>query len=181
MERMMTVYALDGARPDLPEAGAYWIAPSAEVIGRVRLKKNASVWFGAVLRGDNEWIEIGENSNVQDLSVFHTDPGAPVVLGSHVTIGHGVIVHGATVGDNTVIGMGATVLNRARIGKNSIVGAHALIPEDKVFPENVLIVGVPGRVVRTLNPEEIAKLTLNATVYVARWQAYAKGLTKITP
>ena len=168
-------------RPELPPEGGYWIAPSASLIGRVRLKKSASIWFGAVLRGDNEWITVGECSNIQDLSILHTDPGIPATLGAYVTIGHGVVLHGATIGDNTVIGMGATVLNRARIGKNSIVGAHALIPEDKEFPDNVLIVGVPGRVVRSIGEEQIALLTLNAKVYFDRWQVYARALTEIAP
>ena len=144
----MAIYALSDWRPELPPAGQYWLAPNATLIGRVRLLPGASIWFGAVLRGDNEWITVGERTNIQDLCVIHTDPGMPVVLGRNVTVGHGVVLHGASVGDNSVIGMGATILNRAKIGKNSIVGAHALIPEGKEFEDNSLIVGVPGKVAR---------------------------------
>src|SRR5437660_1279124 len=125
----MTIYTLGNAAPVLPPQDEYWIAPDASIIGRVRLKCNASVWFGAVLRGDNEWIEIGENSNVQDNSVIHTDPGQPAVVGDNVTIGHKVILHSATVGDFTLIGMGSTVLSGAKIGANCLIGANTLIPE----------------------------------------------------
>jgi carbonic anhydrase/acetyltransferase-like protein (isoleucine patch superfamily) len=178
---IMTIYALGNLRPELPPEGDYWVAPNAALIGRVRLIKGASVWFGAVLRGDNEWITVGEYSNIQDLSILHTDPGIPATLGAYVTIGHGVVLHGATVGDNSLVGMGATVLNHARIGKNSIVGAHTLVPEGKEFPDNSLIVGVPGRVVRSIPEEQTGMLTLNAKVYFDRWQAYARALTEIAP
>src|SRR6266850_4106697 len=121
----MTLYALQDWRPELPAAGEFWIAPNASLIGRVRLLKGASIWFGSVLRGDNDWITVGERCNIQDLCIVHADPGMPVVLGANVSIGHGVVLHGAIVGDNTIIGMGATLLNRAKIGRNSIVGADA--------------------------------------------------------
>src|SRR6267142_2339347 len=129
----MAIYELDGQGPELPADGNYFIADTATVIGKVRLKNSASVWFGAVLRGDNEWIEIGENSNVQDLSVIHTDPGQPVTVGSNVTVGHRVILHSATVGDGSLIGMGATLLNRSRIGRDCLVGANSLVTEGKEF------------------------------------------------
>ncbi|MDQ0315744.1 gamma carbonic anhydrase family protein [Amorphus orientalis] len=172
----MPLYTLEGAGPDLPEDGRYWIAPSADVIGRVRLKADASVWWGAVLRGDNEWIEIGERSNVQDGSVFHTDMDAPLTIGADCTIGHKVILHGCTVADNSLIGMGATVLNHARIGRNCIIGANALIPEGKEIPDNSLVVGMPGKVVRTLSDAEVEGLTKSAAHYVANWKRYASGL-----
>ncbi len=130
----MTLFALDGVSPELPEEGAFWIAPSAMVIGKVRLMRNASVWFGAVIRGDNELITIGENSNVQDGAVLHTDPGLELVIGKNCTIGHKAILHGCTIGENSLIGMGATILNRAQIGRNCLIGANALVTEGKVIP-----------------------------------------------
>jgi len=172
----MPLYALDDWRPELPAEGEYWLAPDATLIGRVRLKKGASVWFGSVLRADNDWITVGERCNIQDLCIIHTDPGMPVVLGTNVSIGHGVVLHGAIVGDNTVIGMGATLLNRAKIGKNSIVGAHALVPEGKEFPDNSLLVGVPARVVRSIPDDQTGMLTLNAQIYFDRWQRYRNEL-----
>ena len=135
----MPLYAIEGVSPELDSE--CWIAPGAVLIGRVRLLKGASVWFGAVLRGDNDWITVGENSNVQDNSVIHTDPGQPVTLGANVTIGHNVILHSTTVGDNALIGMGAILLNRSRIGSHCIVGANALVAEGKEFPEGSLIIG----------------------------------------
>ncbi len=172
----MPLYALEDWSPELPPKGRYWLAPTATLIGKVKLLPGASVWFGAVLRGDNELITVGERTNIQDLSILHTDPGIPITLGSDVTIGHGVVLHGATVGDNTVIGMGATLLNRCKIGKNSIVGAHALIPEGKEFPDNSLIVGVPGKAIRTIPDDQIQMLTLNAKIYFDRWQRYQHEL-----
>ena len=175
----MTPYALQDRRPELPAAGEYWIAPNATLIGRVRLLKGASIWFGSVLRGDNDLITVGERCNVQDLCIVHADPGMPVVLGSNVSIGHGVVLHGAIVGDNTIIGMGATLLNRAKIGKNSIVGAHALVPEGKEYPDNSLLIGVPAKVVRRIPEEQTGMLTLNAQIYFDRWQRYRQDLTEI--
>src|SRR5215471_14648920 len=175
----MSLYALDDIKPELPPEGEYWIAPNATLIGRVRLAKGTSVWFGAVLRGDNDWITVGENSNIQDLCILHADPGMPIELGSNVTIGHGVVLHGAIVGDNSVIGMGATLLNRAKIGKNSIVGAHALIPEGKEFPDNSLVVGVPGKAVRSIRDEDVPMLTMNAQIYFERWQRYIVELKRV--
>jgi carbonic anhydrase/acetyltransferase-like protein (isoleucine patch superfamily) len=172
----MTIYALDGVTPDLPEEGAHWIAPDAAVIGKVRLQRMASVWFGAVLRGDNEWIVIGENSNVQDGAVLHTDPGLELRVGRNCTIGHKAILHGCEVGDNTLIGMGAVILNRARIGANCLIGANALITEGKVIPDNSLVMGQPGKIMGELNAETVAGLTRSAEGYVRNWQRYARGL-----
>ena len=144
------IYELDGHRPELPEAGRYWIAPNASVIGKVRMKLDTSVWFGAVLRGDNEWIELGERSQIQDNATLHTDPGYPMVIGPDCVIGHNVILHGCIIGARSLVGMGAIMLNGSRIGENCLVGAGALITEDKTFPDGSLIVGAPARAIRTL-------------------------------
>ena len=175
----MTAYALDGVAPELPEEGQYWIAPSASVIGKVRLERLASVWFGAVIRGDNELITIGERSNVQDGAVMHTDPGLPLTVGKGCTIGHKAILHGCTIGDNSLIGMGAVVLNRAVIGKNCLIGANALITEGKVIPDNSLVMGQPGKIAGELNDEAIARLTQSAENYVRNWQRFAAGLKAV--
>lgn len=175
----MPIYALDDWRPELPPDGDYWLAPNATLIGRVRLLKGASVWFGSVIRGDNDWITIGERTNIQDLATLHTDPGILLTLGDDVSVGHGAVIHGATVGDNTIIGMGATLLNRCRIGKNSIVGANALIPEGKEFPDNSLIVGVPGKAIRTLTEADVPMLTMNARIYFERWQRYIVEMKEV--
>ena len=175
----MPLYALDGISPQMPGAGLFWIAPDATVIGNVRLERMASIWFGAVLRGDNELILIGENSNVQDGCVLHTDLGAPLTIGRNCTIGHKAILHGCTIGDNSLIGMGATVLNHAQIGKNCLIGANALITEGKIIPDNSLVVGAPGKVVRELPEEARAGLAASADGYVRNWQRFAKGLTPL--
>ncbi len=172
----MTVYALGSEKVETPEQGQYWIAPNAVVLGRVRLDRNASVWFGAVLRGDNELIHVGEGSNIQDGSVLHTDPGFPLTIGPGCTVGHMAMIHGAIVEENCLIGIGATLLNGARIGKNSIIGAHALIPEGKEIPPRSLVVGAPGRVVRELNDDEVARLKTSASNYVENWRRYITGL-----
>ena len=172
----MAIYALDGIAPELPGEGSFWIAPDAAVIGKVRLAAMASIWFGAVIRGDNEWITIGENSNVQDGAVLHTDPGFPLTIGRNCTIGHKAILHGCIIGDNSLIGMGATVLNGAKIGKNCLIGANALIPEGKVIPDNSLVVGMPGKVIRELPPEHATNLTRSAEHYAANWKRFAAGL-----
>jgi carbonic anhydrase/acetyltransferase-like protein (isoleucine patch superfamily) len=173
----MGCYALDGMTPDLGED--VYIAPGAHVIGRVALHDRASVWFGAVVRGDNDPIRIGMDSNVQDGAMIHADPGVPATIGDGVTIGHHAIVHGATVGDRSLIGMGATLLNRAVIGADCIVGAHALVTEGKTFPDGSLIVGSPARLVRPLTEAEIAGLRLSAATYVANARRYAAGLTPV--
>jgi carbonic anhydrase/acetyltransferase-like protein (isoleucine patch superfamily) len=152
------------------------VAPNASVIGRVRLRPHASIWFGAVLRGDNDWIEVGENSNVQDNSVIHTDLGLPVTIGANVTIGHNVILHSATVGDNTLIGMGSTILSGARIGPNCIVGANALITENKEIPANSLVVGQPARVVRQLDDAQRMLILKSAEIYVKNYQRFRAEL-----
>jgi carbonic anhydrase/acetyltransferase-like protein (isoleucine patch superfamily) len=175
----MAVYELDGDRPDLPAHNRYWVADNAAVIGRVRLLTDASVWFGCVLRGDNEWIEIGERTQIQDNATMHTDPGFPITIGSDCVIGHNVILHGCTVASNSLIGMGAIVLNGARIGKNCLVGAGALVTEGKEFPDGSLIVGTPARVVRALDEKAMHGIARAADNYVKRWQRYAKGLKRI--
>ena len=175
----MPIFELDGERPEFPGEGEYWVADSATLIGRVRLKREASVWFGAVLRGDNEWIELGERSQIQDNATLHTDPGFPMVIGSNCVIGHNVILHGCTIGDDTLIGMGAIVMNGARIGAKSLVGAGAVVTEGKTFPDNSLIVGAPARAIRTLDEKVHAMIRAGADIYVRRWQRYAKGLKRI--
>ncbi len=172
----MSLFGLSGDQPRLPPAGEFWVAPSATLIGRVILKPGASVWFGAVVRGDNEWIEIGENSNVQDGAVLHTDPGSPLVLGRNVTVGHMAMLHGCRVGDNSLIGIGAVVLNNARIGSNCLIGAGSLIPEGREIPDNALVMGAPGKVVRMLDDEQAASLRRSAEKYVANWRRYASDL-----
>jgi carbonic anhydrase/acetyltransferase-like protein (isoleucine patch superfamily) len=172
----MSIYALEGIAPELPEEGQYWVAPTAVLIGRVQLMKNASVWFGAVLRGDNDLILIGENSNIRDNAVVHTDPGQPVTVGANVTVGHGVILHSTSVGDNSLIGIRATLLNRSRIGKNCIVGANALVTEGKEFGDGMLIVGSPARALRPLGEAELALLKASAEVYVANYRRFLSGL-----
>src|SRR5215467_344892 len=144
----MPIYELDGVAPDFPGDGNYWVADDAVVIGKVRLKRDASVWFGAVLRGDNEWIEIGERTNIQDNCTLHTDPGFPLTVGSGCTIGHNAILHGCSIGKNTLIGMGAIVLNGAKIGDNCVVGAGALVAERVVISDNSVVVGMPARKIR---------------------------------
>lgn len=172
----MPLYALDHEQPQLPAEGDYWIAPNATLVGKVILHKDASVWFGCVLRGDNEALTIGERSNIQEGTTMHTDMGYPLDIGSDCTIGHNAILHGCSIGDNSLIGMGAVVLNGAKIGKNCIVGAKALIPEGKEIPDNSLVVGMPGKVIRTLDEEAVKKLTQSAASYVANWKRFAKGL-----
>jgi carbonic anhydrase/acetyltransferase-like protein (isoleucine patch superfamily) len=175
----MAIYELDGQAPELPADGRCWIAESASVIGRVRLASDTSVWFGAVLRGDNEWIELGARSQIQDNATLHTDPGFPLTIGADCVIGHAVVLHGCTVADNSLIGMGAVLLNGARIGKNSLVGAGALVTEGKEFPDYSLIVGAPARAIRTLDETAAQAITAAADVYVRRWQRYARGLKRI--
>jgi carbonic anhydrase/acetyltransferase-like protein (isoleucine patch superfamily) len=175
----MAIYELDGQAPDLPADGNYFIADSATVIGRVRLKSAASIWFGAVLRGDNEWIEVGEGSNIQDNSSCHTDIGFPLTIGKACTVGHNVILHGCTLEDGVLIGMGSIVMNGARIGGSSIVGAGAVITEGKQFPEHSLIIGSPARVIRTLDPTQVAKMGSAAKSYVANGPRFKKGLKKL--
>ena len=173
----MAIYQLGDDVPRI--APSAWVADSAQVIGRVELGEGASVWYGAVLRGDNEWITIGARSNVQDGSVLHTDIGWPLTLGEDVTIGHQVMLHGCTVGDGSLIGIQAIVLNGARIGRNCLVGAGAVVTEGKEFPDNSLIVGAPAKVVRELSPEQLARLKLPGAGYVQNAQRHSLGLKKI--
>ena len=175
----MPIYELDGQSPEFPGEGNYWVADTATLIGRVRLKQDASVWFGALLRGDNEWIELGERSQIQDNATLHTDPGFPLVIGRDCVIGHNVILHGCTIGENSLVGMGAILLNGAKIGANSLVGAGSLITEGKIFPDNSLIVGAPARVIRTLDEKAAAMIRAGAYIYVRRWQQYAKSLKRV--
>ncbi|MFG1479486.1 gamma carbonic anhydrase family protein [Xanthobacter sp. V4C-4] len=175
----MPLYALDGVAPELPASGNFWIAPTAVLIGRVILKEGASVWFGAVLRGDNEPIVVGEGSNVQENSVLHTDPGCPLTIGANVTVGHNVVLHGCSIGDSSLIGMGATVLNRAVIGARCLVGAGALVTEDKTFPERSLIVGAPAKAVRGLDDAAVEGLGRSALNYQRNAQRYAKGFVQV--
>jgi len=156
-----------------------WVAESAEVMGRVELAADVSVWFGCVVRGDTERICIGAGSNVQDLSMLHADSGAPLTLGERVTVGHQVILHGCTVGDETMIGMGATILNHARIGKHCLVGANALITEGKTFPDGSMILGAPARVVRALTAEEIVYVARSAQHYIDSSRQFRTGLKRI--
>ena len=174
----MPIYSLDDIAPTLPEEGRFWIAPDAHVIGKVRLGADVGIWFGAVLRGDNELIDIGEGSNVQEGAVLHTDMGAPLTVGPGCTIGHRAILHGCTIGENSLIGMGATVLNHVRIGRNCLVGANALVTEGKEFPDNSLIVGAPAKGIRVLDVAAIEKLRWSARNYVANWKRFAKGMRR---
>jgi carbonic anhydrase/acetyltransferase-like protein (isoleucine patch superfamily) len=175
----MAIYELDGQGPDLPASGNYFIADTADVIGKVRFLEAASVWFGAVLRGDNEWIEIGEGSNVQDNSTCHTDRGYPMKIGKNCTVGHNVILHGCTLEDGALVGMGSIVMNGARIGRGSVVGAGSVITEGKEFPEHSLIIGSPARVIRTLSPEQAAGMGRAAISYQKNGPRFKKGLKKI--
>lgn len=173
----MALYELDGTVPQLAEGA--WVADSAQVIGSVELGAGASVWFGTVVRGDTDTIRIGAGTNIQDLSVLHADLGVPLTIGANVTVGHQVMLHGCTIGDNSLIGIQAVVLNGAKIGRNCIVGAGSVVTEGKEFPDNSLILGAPAKVVRTLDEEAAQKLALNAQHYVDNSRRFAKGLKKI--
>jgi carbonic anhydrase/acetyltransferase-like protein (isoleucine patch superfamily) len=175
----MAIYELDGQAPELPADGNYYVAENATVIGRVRLAKEVTVWFGAVIRGDNDWIEIGEGSNIQDNATCHVDPGFPLRVGRNCTVGHNVILHGCTVEDDALIGMGSIIMNGAHIGRGSVVGAGAIITEGKDFPEYSLIIGAPARVVRTLEPAQVERMSIAAKSYVTKGPGYTKGLKKI--
>ncbi len=169
------IYELGDRHPDLQGDG-HFIAPSASIIGTVTLKQGASIWFNAVLRGDNDLIEIGANSNIQDGAVLHTDPGIQLIVGDNVTVGHQVMLHGCTIGSNSLIGIGSTLLNRSRVGSNCIVGAHSLITEGKEFPDGVLILGSPAKVVRELEAAEFEFLIAAADIYVQNSQRFLDEL-----
>ena len=175
----MAIYQLEDDVPDVHARA--WVADSAQVIGKVHLAEGASIWYGAVLRGDNDLISVGRNSNVQDGSVLHTDHATALTIGEGVTIGHQVMLHGCTIGDNTLVGIQSVILNGARIGCNSIVGAGALVTEGKQFPDGVLIVGSPAKVVRELTAEQIAGLRASAAFYMQQQQRHARGLRRIDP
>ncbi|HWL83117.1 MAG TPA: gamma carbonic anhydrase family protein [Roseomonas sp.] len=175
----MPIYALDDIAPTLPEEGRYWVAPDAHVIGDVTLAEDVGFWFGAVARGDKTPIRIGARTNVQEGAMLHADPGAPLTIGADVTVGHHAILHGCTVGDGSLIGMGATVLNNARIGRHCIVGANALVTEGKEFPDFSLIIGAPAKVARTLEPETAETLRASAASYVRNWRRFAGELRRI--
>lgn len=172
----MAVYNLGDVTPELPNDDEYWIAPTAAVIGRVVLKKNASVWWGATLRGDNDPIVVGENSNVQDNSVLHTDTGSPLTIGRNVTVGHMVMLHGCEIGDNSLVGIGSIILNGATIGKNCLIGANCLITEDKEIPDNSLVMGAPGKVVREVSEAQARMLIAGTMHYVENWKRYRRDL-----
>ena len=173
----MAIYELDGKAPQLGPGA--WIADSAQVIGPVELGPNVSVWFGVVIRGDNDLIRIGARSNIQDAAVLHADAGVPLTIGEDVSVGHQAMLHGCTIGDGSLIGIQAVILNNAKIGRNCIVGAGALVTEGKQFPDNSLIVGSPAKVVRELDEKTISALQASADRYVANWRRYAKGLKEI--
>jgi carbonic anhydrase/acetyltransferase-like protein (isoleucine patch superfamily) len=173
----MAIYELDGSAPKIAES--VWVADSAQVMGNVELADDVSVWFGVVIRGDTEVIRIGRRSNIQDMSVLHADIGMPLTVGEDVTVGHKVMLHGCTVGDGSLIGIGAVVLNGARIGRSCLVGAGSLVTEGKQFPDGSMILGSPAKVVRQLTPEQIEGLRLSARNYLANAQRFRSGLSKI--
>lgn len=175
----MTVYALEGVRPMLPASGQYWVAPNATVIGKVTLGEDVSIWFGAVLRGDNEPIALGGCTNIQEHVMIHTDPNFPCTVGPGCTIGHRAILHGCTLGANTLIGMGAIVLNGARVGDNCLIGAGALVAEGKEIPDNSLVMGMPAKIVREVTEDQIAIIKRAGASYVARWKRYKSGLAEV--
>jgi len=177
----MSVYSLAGKSPVLPLSGDYWIAPGAHVIGDVTLSEGVGIWFGAVLRGDNEPILIGAGTNIQENCVLHTDPGAVLRVGRDVTVGHKAMLHGCTIGDNSLIGMGATVLNHAKIGANCLIGAGALVTEGREIPDGSLVVGAPGKVVRALDAAAIAMLTQSARGYSDRMRRFREDLVVLSP
>ena len=175
----MPVYALDGVAPEFADRARAYVAPGAVVAGRVRIGLNVSIWFNVVIRGDNDLIDLGDGCNIQDGAMIHTDPGLVAAIGAGCTVGHNAVIHGATIGAGSLIGMGATLLNRAVIGAGCIVGARALVTEDKVFPAGSLIVGAPARLIRPLTYAEAAELSRAATGYVANGRRFAAGLVEI--
>ena len=173
----MALYELGDDAPRIDTTA--WVADSAQVMGRVALAAQASIWYGAVLRGDNDWITIGQRSNIQDLSMLHTDAGIPLTIGAEVTVGHQVMLHGCTIGDGSLIGIQSVILNGARIGRHSILGAGSLVTEGKEFPDGVLIVGRPAKVVRELTPGQIEQLKWSAAHYVSNAQRHREQLQKL--
>jgi len=175
----MPLYAIDNIKPEFSDEASAWLAPDASVVGRVSIGRNVGIWFGAAIRGDNEPITIGDDTNVQEHTVMHSDPGFALTIGKGCTIGHRAMLHGCTIGDNTLIGMGAIVLNGARIGANCLVGAGALVTEGKEFPDGSLIVGAPAKAVRALDEQAIARLKASALHYVANAKRFKAGLKPV--
>lgn len=175
----MPIFSLDGIEPEFEDAATNWIAPDAVIVGRVRIGRNVGIWFGTVIRGDNELIDIGADSNVQEHTVMHTDPGFPLTIGRGCTIGHRAMLHGCTIGDNSLIGMGAILLNGARIAANGLVGAGALVIEGKEFPERSLIVGSPAKAIRALDDKALERLKASAAHYVANGRRFLSGLKQV--
>lgn len=173
----MPLHSLDGISPRTPASGRFWVAPNATVLGNVEIAEDASVWFNATIRGDNELIRIGERSNIQDGCVLHTDPGFPMDIGPDCTIGHMVMLHGCTIGRGSLVGIGAIILNGAKIGEECLIGAGALIGERKEIPPRSVVLGSPGKVIRQLSDEDAARVRQGAVHYVRNWQRYAKGLS----
>ena len=176
----MTVYMLGDVQPQLPSDGDYWIAPDANVIGNVHLASGVSVWFGSTLRGDDEPIKVAQGTNLQEQTVIHVDPGFPCTVGQNCTIGHKALLHGCTIGDGTLIGMGATILNGAVIGKGCLVGAGALVTEGKVIPDGSMVLGMPGKVVRSLSPEQMQANLDAAKRYQSRMRMYRSSLAAVS-
>lgn len=172
----MNVFALDGHEPVLPKEGQYWIAPGAQVMGQVELKRNSSIWYNVVLRGDVAPIVVGENTNIQDLTLVHADGGRPTLIGDSVTIGHSTVLHGCEIGDGSMIGIGAVVLSGAKIGRGCVIGARALVTEGMVAPDNSLLMGAPARVVRQVEPELAARVASGTARYVDNWKRHAAAL-----
>ncbi len=173
----MALYELNGVGVETPGEGKYWVAPNATVLGRVRLEVDSSIWFGTVVRGDNELITVGARSNVQDGCVLHTDPGFPLTIGSDCTIGHKVMLHGCTIGRGSLIGIGSIILNGTKIGEECVIGANTLIAEGKDIPPRSMVMGSPGKVVRQLTADEVKRFSGAAGRYVENWKRFAAGLT----
>ena len=171
----MALYELDGVGVELPASGRFWVADNATVLGRVRIEEDASIWFNAVLRGDTEPISIGARANVQDGCVLHTDVGFPLLIGAEVTIGHGAILHGCSIGRGSLDGIGAVVLNGARVGEECLIGSHALIPEGKVIAPRSVVMGSPGKVTREVNERDLARMRESFEDYLSRWKLYARA------
>lgn len=173
----MPLYNLNGVGVETPANGQFWVAPNAVLLGKVKIEEDASVWFGAVLRGDNELISVGARSNVQDGCVLHTDPGFPLAIAEDCTIGHMVMLHGCTIGRGSLIGIGSIIMNGVQIGEDSVVGAGTLIPEGKIIPPRSMVLGSPGKVVRQLSDEDVKRFGATAGRYVEKWKQYVTGLT----
>ncbi len=176
----MALYELESVRPSTPADGSFWVAPNAVVLGKVVIETDASVWFGAVLRGDNEPIRVGARTNVQDGCVLHTDPGLPLTIGEDVTVGHLAMLHGCTIGRGSLIGIGSIIMNGAKIGEECLIGANTLIPEGKVIPPRSMVLGSPGKIVRQLSDEDARRFGGAAGRYVKNWKRYKSGLEPIS-